>query len=163
MSEVKSFTDLYQKSVSPNELLATFLCGHLSVEFMLHKLACMSDTANQARCKKCTHYQLINVNYELGNIAENQKQVLLDINRLRNKFAHELGYVPTVKTLRVIYGSALTAFSDLTDGIYQGLESLKGLNDLEKFEQWDMSELFVQICYDLHEQYQVAGGDIELF
>ncbi|MCU8030896.1 hypothetical protein L5M51_14175 [Shewanella sp. SM73] len=163
MSEVKSFTELYQHCVYPNELLSTFLCGHLSVEFMLHKLACISDIKNQSKYNRYTYYQLVNVNFDMGNITQEQKDVLLAINQLRNKFAHKLNYLPKIQEFLGLYELAAGAFCDLTDGIDQGLDALRNLTNIDEFEQWDMSELFVQICYDLHEQYQDIGGDIEEF
>ena len=163
MSKVESFTDLYQQCVYPNELLSTFLSGPLSVEFMLHKLACISDINNRSKYKRFTHYQLVNVNFEMGNITSEQKDVLLAINKLRNRFAHELSYLPTIQELTQLYEVAVSAFSDFTDGLIQGLGALKDITDIDEFEQWDMTELFVQICYDLHEQYQLVGGDIESF
>ena len=84
-------------------------------------------------------------------------------NYHKNKFAHQLHYLPTTQELARLYELAASAFCDLTDGIDQGLDSLRQLTDIKQFEQWDMSELFVQICYDLHEQYQEVGGDVEEF
>ena len=99
----------------------------------------------------------------MENITEEQKDVLLLINQMRNKFAHQLSYLPTIVELKTIYLLSANAFCDLTGGIEQGLEALRYLKNIDEFEQWNMTELFVQICYDLHEKYQMIGGDIEDF
>ena len=51
----------------------------------------------------------------------------------------------------------------MTDGISQGLEEMGREDNLDSIAFWVISELFVQICYDLHAEYTGRGGDEEKF
>jgi len=61
----------------------------------------------------------------------------------------------------VFFSLAADAFTDLTDGISQGIEELANCSDISQLEDYVVPEVFVQISYDLHEEYQSRGGDVE--
>lgn len=161
--KVSNFTELYLHATEGNEILGRFLTGHLAIEFLLRRLIEAYDSSLSPLSEELNHFRLIKLNYEIESITEKQKDVLIEINRIRNTFAHNISHQPTIKQLRQLFVLAEEAFSDLTDGINQGKCELYGLESIEELEGWVISELFVQICYDLHEVYQSRGGDIEDF
>lgn len=103
------------------------------------------------------------LSHDVGLIDKAQKDVLLRINSIRNKLAHNITFKPQLDDLRSLWTEAAGAFSDLTDGISQGIESLSKAAALDDLDGWEFPELFVQICYDLHGEYVDRGGDEEDF
>ena len=43
------------------------------------------------------------------------------------------------------------------------LAALNDATSIDDLEDWEISELFVQVCYDLHSVYQDRGGDWDEF
>ena len=160
---IAGFTDLYQRLVGERPFVSSLLTGHLAIEFLLRKLIGQYDAKLIAHADTLRHHALIGLNLQLGTIDEPQHQVLTDINRLRNKLAHQISYEPTIEELRLLWRQAGRAFSDLTDGISQGIEALDATGNVGAVDGWVFAELFVQICYDLHGEYVVRGGDDETF
>lgn len=162
-SELGTFTDLYQHTVSGNELLSTFLPGHLAIEFLLRKLIVQYDENLSGLADQLNHARLVQLSHDVSLIDKEQKDVLLRINSIRNKLAHSITFKPQLGDLRSLWSEAGKAFSDLTDGISQGTENLAQAKTLDDLDGWEFPELFVQICYDLHGEYVDKGGDEEDF
>ena len=160
---VASFTDLYQRMVGDRPLVSGLLTGHLAVEFLLRRLVSRYDVRLGEHADSLRHHALILLNHQIGTIDEAQRDVLLAINALRNRLAHQISYEPTLDDLRGLWRRASKAFSDLTDGISQGIEALDAAADLRAVEGWVLSQLFVQISYDLHEEYVSRGGNQDDF
>ncbi|MBO6866576.1 MAG: hypothetical protein JJ877_05990 [Thalassococcus sp.] len=161
--QLGSFTDLYQHTVGGNDLLSSFLPGHLAIEFLLRKLLVQYDAKLERLGDQLTHARLVQLCFDLDLIDSPQRDVLLTINAMRNKLAHNITYAPSLDELRALWSSAAKAFSDLTDGISQGIESLAEAETISDLDGWEFAELFVQITYDLHEEYVGRGGDMEEF
>lgn len=155
---INTFTDLYDRMVNGRPLLALILPGHLAIEFLLAKIVLQRDASLAGFVERSTHAKLIAKCAELGAIDAEKTAVLTLINRTRNKFAHEITYEPTIAELKLIWNAAAKAFTDLTDGISQGLGDLGEKHFVDELEEWVFPELFVQICYDLHEIYIEGGG-----
>ena len=160
---VASFTDLYQRMVGDRPLVSGLLTGHLAIEFLLRRLVSRYDAKLGEHADSLRHHALILLNHQIGTIDEAQRDVLLAINALRNRFAHQISYEPTLQDLRSLWRQAAGAFSDLTDGISQGIEVLDSAAEMRVVEEWVLSELFVQISYDLHEEYVSRGGEQDDF
>lgn len=160
---IASFTELYEKAVGPGTCVGSFITGHLVIEFLLRKLIQIYDPALSRLADDLNHARLIQLNHNLGTIDDSQRETLILINKTRNKFAHQITYEPTIKEMKKLYTLAAKSFSDLTDGISQGLEALKEANSVNDLDEWVILELFVQISYDLHEEYHTRGGDMEEF
>lgn len=160
---VQTFTDLYQRTIEERPILAVFLSGHLAIEYLLRKLITIYDPALGRISDELSHAKLLALNADVGTITGKQREVLTRINKIRNRFAHEILYEPTVDELRELFDLAAVAFTDLTDGISQGVEELATSTDVQSLENYVIQELFIQICYDLHEEYISRGGDIEEF
>lgn len=161
--EIDSFTTLHQKAVDPRRLTSPFINGHLVVEFLLRKLIQIYDPALTRQAVDLNHAGLISLNYEHGTISNTQKDVLVKINRMRNKFAHQLSYQPSLTELTELFKDCSGAFSDLSDGIAQGLDAINKVKSVDELDEWVIPELFIQIAYDLHEAYHSRGGDMEDF
>lgn len=160
---VESFTDLYRHITSENRFISALLPGHLAIEFLLQKLVEQYDPKLSRLSNSLSHARLIELNLHLGNITADQRSVLVAINTLRNKLAHQLTFSPTVEELKPLWRSASKAFSDFTDGIDQGLGALEVASSVDDLDGWEISELFIQICYDLHHIYIDRGGDWDEF
>ena len=109
------------------------------------------------------HKQLIDLNGQIDTISIAQKDVLISINQMRNKLAHQITYDPSIDEMMALWTQAANAFTDLTDGISQGLAEMRIEGNLNSLDAWVFSELFVQICYDLHTEFTERGGDEETF
>ena len=162
-AEIEGFSELYERMVGDRPFLGSLLTGHLAIEFLLGRLIAQYDVKLAQHAETLRHRALIALNHEIGTIDEAQRDVLVSINRIRNKLAHEITFEPSLHEMRQLWGAASAAFDDLTDGISQGIEALASAAAFDQVEGWVCSELFVQICYDLHEEYVRRGGDVEAF
>ncbi len=160
---INTFSELYERAVSEDNLLSGFMTGHLVIEFLLVKIIELCQPKLLDFAEGLNHYKLVQLVYGLNQIDEQQKEVLLLINKMRNKFAHHLTFEPTIIELKEILIKASKAFSDMTDGLEQGLAEIDGKKSIRECDDWVIPEMFVQISYDLHGIYQNLGGDIEDF
>ena len=161
---IVDFSSLYAKMVgAARPFVGSLLTGHLAIEFLLRQLVRQYDSRLGEHAQGLRHHALIALNYQLGSIDESQRDVLNAINKFRNKLAHQISFDPSIEELRALWQQASCAFSDLTDGISQGIEALQTVTTGAEVEEWIWSELFVQICYDLHGEYVERGGDEESF
>jgi hypothetical protein len=160
---IPTFSELYQHALGDRPWLGAFLSGHLAVEFMLRKLISLYDVKLTAFADELRHKQLIDLNGQIGTISAAQKDVLIAINQMRNKLAHQITFDPSIDEMMALWTQAANAFTDLTDGISQGLAEMEIEGNLNSLDAWVFSELFVQICYDLHTEYTERGGDEETF
>lgn len=161
--KINNFTELYEATVSGDSLISGFIQGHLVVEFLLVKIVELGQPKLLELAEALNHPRLIQLAYGLGHINEGQRDTLIIINQMRNKFAHHLTFEPTIEDVRQILVMASESFSDMTDGIEQGLDEIKGKTNIKNCEEWVIPELFVQISYDLHSIYNELGGDMENF
>ncbi len=160
---IPTFSALYEHTLGDRPWLGAFLSGHLAVEFMLRKLVSQYDVKLTAFADELRHKQLIDLNGQIGTVSTAQKDVLISINQMRNKLAHQITYDPSIDEMMDLWAQAASAFTDLTGGISQGLAEMKIERSLYSLDSWVFSELFVQICYDLHNEYTEHGGDEEAF
>lgn len=163
-TSIKSFTTLYDRMITERPFISSLVTGHLAIEFLLRRLASQHGPAvGQRDPNTMRHHALITLNNQVGIISDAQRDVLTGINSLRNKLAHEISYEPTITELSELWQKAKHAFSDMTDGIEQGIEAFGDATSIMELDDWVIPELFVQICYDLHNEYVDRGGDIEDF
>jgi hypothetical protein len=163
VKDISSFTDLYQKVAGPGTVTSLVIAGHLTIEFLLRKLVAQYDPNLTSLADDLSHARLIELSRQIGTLSNAQAAVLVQVNQLRNKLAHQLTYEPSIAELIAVFEAAARAFSDLTDGIDQGRSALKNVSSIEELEEWVLPELFIQISYDLHHEYVERGGDDELF
>ena len=87
--------------------------------------------------------------------------MLIQINALRNRYAHAIRYYPEVAEILAIFTAAERAFTDYSNGIKEGLVALGSATSFSQQNQWLLAELFLAIVYDLHREYVARGGDEE--
>lgn len=162
-NSVQSFSELYEHTVSGDNLLSDFIKGHLVIEFLMIKIIEKSKPQLLQFAEGLNHYRLIQLTHGLDLITDDHKKVLTLVNKMRNKFAHQLTFEPPLNDIKNILEKATNAFSDMTDGLEQGLGEIQGKSSIKECEEWVIPEMFVQISYDLHGIYQDLGGDIEEF
>ncbi len=160
---IKSFEDLYLAAVDPSSFISQFLLGHLMIEFLLVKLIEINHPKLLKFAEKLNHFRLIELNIGMNHITKGQGDVLYEINKYRNKIAHNIGFSMTVDELRTLFVLAKENFVDLTDGLQQGIDELEDKSSIDECEVYIFSELFTQIAYDLHAIYEEFGGDVSDF
>ena len=158
---IRSFDDAYEKIVSADTwtLMPRYLAGHLVIEHLLRKLIQLLEPRLSNLSDSLSHARLIDLVFDFQLISKQQRDVLLKINQIRNNFSHRLDYKPSLKELEILLKEASTTFSDLSDGITQGLGECYSAESIDDIEGWVISELFVQIMYDLESIYESNGGD----
>jgi methyl-accepting chemotaxis protein len=162
-SQYDSFSDLYHKAVEGNHFLTTFIPGHLMLEFLLIKLLQIYDPNLAKIAERLSAFELINLAKELDLISDEQETVFKKINAIRNKLSHYIAYQPTMEEVKELFQLAASASEDFTDGIDQAQQVLDEAHKPADLDDWVFGELFVQLSYDLHHEYQDRGGDEELF
>lgn len=141
--------DIYYATLEDRPDIGWFLQGHLVIEYLLKKRLVQYGYCTEKGLEKHGFYTLVNKCADHGLIDVNQKSVLLIINNKRNSYAHDLGYRPTREEWIELWRAAMSAFSDMTDGLEQGLAELQSVSSLEDVDCFYLNEFFVQICHDL--------------
>ncbi|MCS6235820.1 hypothetical protein [Shewanella baltica] len=152
MSRIDTLTDemdLYYRTLEDRPDIGWFLQGHIVVEYMLRKRLVDITGSTSKKLEKSGFYKVLLEAEKYGVVNKDQKVVLEKINSIRNRYAHELDYLPQLSEWLDIWRSAKAAFCDMTDGIEQGLAELESVEKLEDAERFHLNELFVQICHDL--------------
>jgi hypothetical protein len=158
---IRHFEDLYHYVAGPESLVAQTIAGHLAIEFLLRKLISQYDERLTALADDLTHARLISLNREIGTLTPARAEVLVAINGLRNRFAHEIHYDPELHELNSLFKLALHAFTDYAHGLKEGAQQIADAASLFSLNRWLLSELFLAIVYDLHHEYVARGGDEE--
>lgn len=141
--------NIYYETLNERPDIDWFLQGHVVIEYMLWKRLEVSNPSLGYELRKSSFHRILNAAYINGIIHLKSKEVIEQINKIRNKYAHELTFRPTLADWFHLWESAQAAFSDMTDGIEQGLEELRSINKLEDADKFHLNELFVQICHDI--------------
>ncbi len=161
--QITTFDALWDKTTYAETFFEAFIIGHLMIEFMLGKIISQHNSRLNSFTDGLNHKRKIDLAHGLDLITEDQKASLIAINSMRNKMAHNIAYVPSVSEYQHILQLAEKAFVDMTDGIEQSLAEIQGKSSLNDCEGYIYAELFMQILYDLHQQYTLLGGDMENF
>lgn len=144
---------LFQK-IDNSDLLSGFLIGHLVIEHLLEEIIVSYDPKLKIHFSSLSHSRKINLINSLGLIPNGAASCLQDINKMRNKFAHELGYEPNKGELKNLVRKCKENFSDFTDGLEQilgALENCDNLQDTCNDYGCGLADLFIQIVYDLED------------
>lgn len=166
INKVSNFTELFENALGlsrDNSFIAHYISGHLMVEFLLVKCIELKTPSLNKFVESLNHQKLIQLAHGLDLLDDNMKEILISINSMRNKLAHNILYRPSISEYKNLIQLAQKSFHDMTDGFEQTLGELDGKNDLSECEEFIFIEPFIQISYDLHSIYQDLGGDIENF
>lgn len=162
--QLTCFTELIEKALLTQEpFINDFIKGHLMLEFLMLKCVEIIMPEKKRHSENLTHFKLILFLFKHDIIDLNMKEALIEINKMRNQFAHNITYTPTISEYKNILLLAQKASHDMTDGIMQSLEEVEGKCNLLECEPIIFVEPFLQLSYDLHNIYQENGGDIEFF
>lgn len=145
----ESLGDFLFHKIEHSDMMSGFIIGHLVLENLLLRGIERYDNKIGAYASKLKFSGLTEMALQLGVINQKQKAVFDSINKIRNKFAHDLHYQPLRTDLLNIFKSAETAFSDMTDGLSQGIETLSDPNWTYEPGDYTLSDLFIQIAYDI--------------
>ena len=124
-NNIEIFEELYQNILIHGNILSTFLRGHLMTEFLYVKVLKIKSNKYSSRVGQMTHFQLINALYNLNYINNDEKNVLVEINSIRNKFAHDLIFHPGIKETKILFENAQKTFPEFFEGFSRGLEKMK--------------------------------------
>ena len=149
MAYIVEEMDIYYETLNERPDLGWFLQGHMVVEFMLRKRLSERNPELAHQLRKASFFSVLKAALNNDIVSQSAYDVLSQINIIRNKYAHELSYRPTLEEWIDLWSSAQNAFSDMTDGIEQGLAELESVQRLEDADRFSLNELFVQICHDI--------------
>lgn len=149
MADIVEEMDIYYETLNERPDLGWFLQGHMVVEFMLRKRLSERNPELAHQLRKASFFSILKAALNNDIVSQIAYDVLSQINSIRNKYAHELSYRPTLEEWIDLWSSAQNAFSDMTDGIEQGLAELESVQRLEDADRFSLNELFVQICHDI--------------
>lgn len=158
---VELFEDLYHYVAASTEMIGQVLAGHLAIEFLLRKLISQYDPKLAAHVDELSHARLIALSRDVGVLSVERAQVLVQINALRNRYAHAISYDPEVSEIAAIFTAAEQTFTDYSNGIKEGLVELRSAKNFNLQNRFLLSELFLAIVYDLHQEFVARGGDEE--
>ncbi|KMV31584.1 hypothetical protein AB733_05735 [Photobacterium swingsii] len=148
------YEDFLFHKIDDSDLLSGFLIGHLVIEILLEKIASNYDIKLKEHFLSLTHSRKINFLKSLELIDDGTASGLQKINRMRNKFANELGYEPNKGELLNLISNLRANFCDITGGLEQLHEALEECNTLQSANEkygCGLADLFIQIVYDLEE------------
>jgi hypothetical protein len=158
---IEYFEDLYHYVAGHQDEVAQVLMGHLAIEFLLRQLVCQYDPKIVSLADELSHARLISLNRDIGTVTPQRADVLVQINTLRNRFAHEIQYCPQIAEILALFKAASKAFTDYSDCIKEGIAALSSATSIYDLDKFLLSELFLAVIYDLHHEYVDRGGDEE--
>ncbi|RUO31615.1 hypothetical protein CWE12_01045 [Aliidiomarina sedimenti] len=160
---IQNFEELYHYAAGPQERLGQVLTGHLAIEFLLRQLILLYDQNLVSLSNELSFARLVSLVRDLGIVSDQRSNVLAEINRLINRYAHEISYEPEISDILPIFKAAKGAFTDYSDGLKNGIEEISSVESIYRLEyKYHLSELFLAVIYDLHQELVARGGDDEV-
>ena len=138
--------------IDDSDLLTGFLIGHLVIEHLLEEIVLSYDSKLKQHFQSLTHSKKITLINSLGLVPDDVASCLQTINKMRNRFAHELGYAPNKGELLKLISKCRTSFNDMTDGLVQLHDALTDEDSLLETQEnhgVGLADLFIQVVYDL--------------
>ncbi len=150
------FNEVYEEflfeRIDNSDFLTGFVIGHLVIEHLLEEIVVCYNPKLKEHFAGLVHSRKISFLQSLEIFPEGVAHCLQCINKMRNKFAHQLGYEPNKGELLTLIRLCRENFNDLTDGLEQlhgGLESSNSLKEANDKYGCGLEDLFIQIAYDL--------------
>ncbi|WP_390240978.1 hypothetical protein [Vibrio sp. R78045] len=147
-------------TIERSDFLSGFIVGHLVLESLMKKVVRKHDNGLGNYADKLKFSSLVGLCLEIGVLTKPQQTTMNAINKMRNKLAHNLEYEPSRQELKTLFELARGSFSDMTDGLSQGIEALSDPNWKHESGDYTLSDLFIQIAYDL-DLFDEQGGKCE--
>lgn len=141
-----------------NRILSIFVRGHLVLEAVLNNLIQIKEHISEVKINRLTCAKKIDRALALDLISPEMHNFLMEVNKLRNKFAHRLGYDLTEEDVHELIRLAGKAPEiDFTDDMH--------LLDRETLYEWYtdtagvLEEMFKHAAMDLSFLIQEHGGE----
>jgi hypothetical protein len=96
-----------------------------------------------------SHFELISALSDLGYINNKEKIVLLEINKIRNQFTHDITFFPSVAEIKILFKNAQSAFFEFYEGFSRGLNKLDGIELIDIYEIEIFIDFFMEIVYNI--------------
>ena len=138
--------------INDSDLLTGFVIGHLVVEHLIEEVMLNYDSKLKNHFQSLTHSRKISLINSLGLVPDGVASCLQSINKMRNRFAHQLGYEPNKGELLNLIFKCKNNFNDLTDGLEQlhgALSETDSLVEAQEKYGVGLADLFIQVVYDL--------------
>lgn len=136
-------------TIEKSDFLTGFIVGHLVLESLMKKAVAKYDQGLGNYANKLKFSGLAGLCFEVGIFTKSQQTTMTAINNMRNKLAHNLEYSPSRQELKALFELASNSFSDMTDGLSQGIDTLNDPDWKHEIGDYTLSDLFIQIAYDL--------------
>lgn len=141
-----------------NETLGAFITGHLIIESLLVQLIEIKNSNSNPfewnfprKVDKCKDLNLINIQFS---------DFLKEMNRVRNKFAHRLGFMPTFADIFALLQMASQAGVEFSDSrVHEDIQVAMNEYDLPDLIQELFQNTAQEIAFYLLEQ----GAEIRFF
>jgi len=115
INAIKTFEELSEKILIYGNSLSTYMRGHLIIDFLYRKIL-QENPSKYSNIEKLSHSKLIDAMYDLQYINNNEKTVLVEINRIRNRFAHDIAFSPSVTEIKILFKNAQNIFFEFFEG-----------------------------------------------
>ncbi|MCH4814037.1 hypothetical protein [Vreelandella neptunia] len=138
--------------IEDSDLLTGFVIGHLVIEHLLEEVILNYDSKLKDHFLSLSHNRKITLINSLGLVPDGVASCLQSINKMRNRFAHQLGYEPNKGELLNLISKCKDNFSDLSDGLEQlqrALSETDSLVEAQGKHGVGLADLFIQVVYDL--------------
>ena len=148
----KFYEEFLFNKIDDADLLTGFVVGHLVIEHLLEEIIVKYDPKLKEHFAGLVHSKKIVLLESLELFPKGVARSLQSINKMRNKFAHQLGYEPNKGELLNLIRLCREHFDDLTDGLVQlqgALENCRSLEEANDKYGCGLADLFIQIVYDL--------------
>tara|TARA_R110000850_G_scaffold253586_1_gene378786 strand:- start:496 stop:981 length:486 start_codon:yes stop_codon:yes gene_type:complete len=153
---MSAYNDEYEEflfhRINDSDLLTSFVIGHLVIEHLLEEVILNYDSKLKDHFLSLTHSRKISLINSLGLVPDGVASCLQSINKMRNRFAHQLGYEPNKGELLNLISKCKDNFNDLTDGLEQlhgALSETDSLVEAQEKYGVGLADLFIQVVYDL--------------
>lgn len=149
--------------IDDSDLLTGFVIGHLVIEHLLEEIVLSYDSKLKDHFLSLTHSRKITLINSLGLVPDDVASCLQGINKMRNNFAHKLGYEPNKGELLNLISKCKASFNDMTDGLEQLQGALTDSDNLREAQEKygvGLADLFIQVVYDL-EAYANINNEAE--
>lgn len=160
---IQSPEELFRKAVDPNNFISTFILGHLWIEYLLVNIIKLKSNKSEKAIDRLTHSKLIDLVETYEVLDATQLETLRQINKMRNKLAHDISFEPSIMELKYLVSFAQSAFDDMTDGFEQTFSELEGKKSLKEVDEFVYPEMFMQIAYTLESVFVEIGGKLNSF
>ena len=140
-----------------NELLSIFLRGHLVIEALLNQMIQSVEHISDKKLSKMTFAKKNDRCFDIGLFGNDFYEFLSQMNRIRNSFAHRLGYdLSEAEVHQLIQLAGRAPEVDFSDDMHQ--LDIKTLYEWYGNTSGVLMEMFKHVAMDLSFIVEANGG-----